>query len=97
MIGNDDHPVAVPNFRELPKFALEDPDSPRAANIMGHQDIGPHPNVFACLCARLAGGPGEDLLGQSHGRVSLSVSGWHCNSRNQPWGCPAAIRSTWDS
>jgi len=45
VVGDDDHPIAVPDLGVLTELALEDADGPGSAHVMGHQDIGIHPDV----------------------------------------------------
>src|SRR5205085_5594423 len=56
MVGDDDHFCRVPNLGVLAELTLENPDRPRPADIMRHEDVGIDPDVIACGYLSLAGG-----------------------------------------
>jgi len=66
MVGNDDHFVAVPDFRILAELAFEHTDGARPADVMGHQHIGLDPHIISGLDSGLAGRARQNLFSQRH-------------------------------
>ncbi len=66
VVGNNDDLVPVPDLGVLAEMLFEDADSPRAANVMGHQQINIDPNVIAGLDAGPMGSTSKDFFRQGH-------------------------------
>ena len=54
--------VAVPDSGVCAEFAFKNADGARAANIMGHEDVGLDPDIIAGLHPAFARRAGENLL-----------------------------------
>jgi len=58
--------LLVPDFGRLAKLALEHANGARAADVVGHEHVGIHPDVVTGLHPRFAGGAGENFFRQCH-------------------------------
>src|SRR5207249_3451769 len=76
VIGDQDDALGVPDAGGPAELALEDTDRPRAADVVGHEDVGADPDVLARLDRRLPGGARQDLLGHGHGTHGPTSACW---------------------
>ena len=74
MVRDDDDFVFIPDPGGLAEFALEDANGSRSADVVGEEDVGLNPHIFARLDMALAAGAGEQLFGQRHKRSKIAQS-----------------------
>ena len=66
VVRNQDNFFFVPNLRVTTKFFFKDANRARSTNIMGHQQVGIHPNIFARANVALARRFCQNLFGECH-------------------------------
>ena len=92
VVGDDDDLVAVPDLRVLAELALEHADGARPADVVGHQDVGLHPDVVAGLHPGFAGRAREYFFSQCHTALATYLTGTLSSISNaRPSGAQARL------